>query len=630
MRRGARRTSYVRDGRGRFASTPGGGTPKRPPVKRVSRGTNRLTRDNSGRITSVGGNGATARGGRLRTGAGNLRARQTDRLKGAPQGVLSRGGKARGKVAAPTPRPATRQRVKPPIGTPRKGQVARALARAEANMQRGSAAVDKAQGRNNRNISRASAEAGNFQLSKPGSAEARKAKAAYDRLNGRISKGEKTRTTAANAGRRLRALERAMTRGYGPTIAKAKVRVGANKSLLESAPGDRIKGGRQRGTIAKPRGLKPGALAAKRQKPTAKVDMKQAISRAKELRQQASKLMAQGEALMGGGRRDGAIVNVPLGSRARQAETNRGIRGSQLVARAATLNNRADRVLERAVASRKKAEREAAKPAKAPRSAESLRLSRAKQVEKRRSITTNPAGNRADAAGRMAANAARTQQRALAFYGGKPKKKAVASRSAATSGLRPGELMNANARPVGTMAKPPRYKDPYETTGNWWKFNVMTAQAEAKKRGAAVGPWTSELGKILQAPGAYNPDSRLISFNSDSPYWRDPAMVSRMSRFTGHHSSANPLHTVLHEIGHQRDKASRSERVWRSAAPSLARRVSKYATTNRAEFVAEVYAGIQSGMKFDYQVMRAYRQAQGLSANPPARRRSRLRRPRKP
>jgi hypothetical protein len=45
-------------------------------------------------------------------------------------------------------------------------------------------------------------------------------------------------------------------------------------------------------------------------KPAGKVDMKQAINRAKELRQQASKLMAQGEALMGGGRRDGAIAKT--------------------------------------------------------------------------------------------------------------------------------------------------------------------------------------------------------------------------------------------------------------------------------------------------------------------------------
>ena len=62
-----------------------------------------------------------------------------------------------------------------------------------------------------------------------------------------------------------------------------------------------------------------------------------------------------------------------------------------------------------------------AKP-KRVRSAESLRVSRAKQVEKRRSITTNPAGVRASAAAKMAANATRTQQRAAAFYkaGGKP------------------------------------------------------------------------------------------------------------------------------------------------------------------------------------------------------------------
>ena len=100
MPRGSRRTSYVRDTRGRFASTPGGGAPNRPPTKKASRGTNRLTRDNSGRIAGVGKNGATARGGRLRTGAGNLRARQIDRLKRAPlQGAVSRGGKARSAAA---------------------------------------------------------------------------------------------------------------------------------------------------------------------------------------------------------------------------------------------------------------------------------------------------------------------------------------------------------------------------------------------------------------------------------------------------------------------------------------------------------------------------------------------------
>ena len=92
------------------------------------------------------------------------------------------------------------------------------------------------------------------------------------------------------------------------------------------------------------------------------------------------------------------------------------------------------------------AKAKAAKEAKPKRirSAESLRVSRAKQIEKRRSITTNPAGVRASAAAKMAANATRTQQRAAAFYkaGGKPaatakpavRRKSVGSISEAKAG----------------------------------------------------------------------------------------------------------------------------------------------------------------------------------------------------
>jgi hypothetical protein len=72
--------TYRRDSRGRFASG-GGSSGGRPAAKKVSRGPNRLTRDNSGRITSVGGDGATGRGGRLRTASGKKRATQLERLK---------------------------------------------------------------------------------------------------------------------------------------------------------------------------------------------------------------------------------------------------------------------------------------------------------------------------------------------------------------------------------------------------------------------------------------------------------------------------------------------------------------------------------------------------------------------
>ena len=89
--------TYKRDGNGRFASTGTSVKKSRPPAKSVAKGVNKLTRDNAGKITSVGGDGATARGGRLKTAAGNLRATQTKRLK-TMQGVSY--GKPAAKTAA--------------------------------------------------------------------------------------------------------------------------------------------------------------------------------------------------------------------------------------------------------------------------------------------------------------------------------------------------------------------------------------------------------------------------------------------------------------------------------------------------------------------------------------------------
>ena len=98
--------TYKRDSRGRFAS---GGSARSAPKARVvtgaravSGGRNRLTRDNAGRITSVGGQGATARGGRLRTASGAKRGAVMVRMKGTG-GKLRKpiGGGARVSKAEP-------------------------------------------------------------------------------------------------------------------------------------------------------------------------------------------------------------------------------------------------------------------------------------------------------------------------------------------------------------------------------------------------------------------------------------------------------------------------------------------------------------------------------------------------
>lgn len=107
--------TYKRDSRGRFAGGGGGSRSARPATKGLSTGRNRLTRNNSGQITSIGGNGATARGGRLKTAAGNQRARQVGRLKGGVAGTVSKTGKLRRKTANASPggkrRPPREQRI---------------------------------------------------------------------------------------------------------------------------------------------------------------------------------------------------------------------------------------------------------------------------------------------------------------------------------------------------------------------------------------------------------------------------------------------------------------------------------------------------------------------------------------
>lgn len=49
-----------------------------------------------------------------------------------------------------------------------------------------------------------------------------------------------------------------------------------------------------------------------------------------------------------------------------------------------------------------------------------------------------------------------------------------------------------------------------------------------------------------------------------------------------------------------------------SVGKRIARRVSKYATTNPAEFVAEVAGGRKTGRRYDHQVMKLYSAATGL------------------
>lgn len=182
-----------------------------------------------------------------------------------------------------------------------------------------------------------------------------------------------------------------------------------------------------KGTIGKPRGLKPQSarklrtgIAVNRMR-----SINQKIGKGPDLAQINIKGRFTGQA---GKRMDASI--------------DRAVKQTKAAQTAALMKPKAQVRAERAAKAEANRAAQAAKP-KRTRSVESLRASRAKQIEKRRSITTNPAGERASAAANMAANAARTQQRATAFYkaGGKPARAAATPRTGQ-------EIMKADVRKV--------------------------------------------------------------------------------------------------------------------------------------------------------------------------------------
>lgn len=159
---------------------------------------------------------------------------------------------------------------------------------------------------------------------------------------------------------------------------------------------------RPNGTIAKPKGLKPQS--------------------ARQLRTGMALNRMRGINAKMANKPDIAQQHIPgrfkgqAGKRL-DASIDRAVREVQAANRAKLMKPKEQVRAERAAAQAAKDAAAAAKP-KRSRSPESLRTSRAKQVQKRRGMNiSNPAAWRPESAARMAANAERTQQRALALYG---------------------------------------------------------------------------------------------------------------------------------------------------------------------------------------------------------------------
>jgi hypothetical protein len=201
----------------------------------------KYSRDNRGRFASSG-TGATARGGRLRTATGNKRATQTSQMTAAPRaGTVGKGGKARGstKPAAtvkPTQAPGSR------IKAARVGGVSRARLSGQ-KMNEGAGKRGKARQQRQQTMAIQRQMLGRI---KPGkSAEA-------------LSTGG---TLAARASLR-RARAKAGT-GASPAQRGAVKRAGTYLKASKERNRAAVKGAASRGTVAKPKGLKQGAVTAR-------------------------------------------------------------------------------------------------------------------------------------------------------------------------------------------------------------------------------------------------------------------------------------------------------------------------------------------------------------------------------
>lgn len=236
-----------------------------------------------------------------------------------------------------------------------------------------------------------------------------------------------------------------------------------------------------------------------------------------------------------------------------------------------------------------------------------------------------------------AGNLRATQTKRLKTMQGVSYEKPTARGSKALSSkLRPGEFARANLRPRNVMAKPKRQKNPYQSGKADLNYvisernddkkariaNAQTLKNLFEKQGFTV---KYESNRKNHTMASYNPRTNQMTINRSHSHHVNPRADAIRTRRVGMFSSSSPLHVYYHEMGHAKDKnlsdPSKQARLERgSQMYKLARRVSKYAATNSGEFVAETYAGRRTGRKYDYQVMAAYRQEQGLDPSPIVRR----------
>jgi hypothetical protein len=123
-------------------------------------------------------------------------------------------------------------------------------------------------------------------------------------------------------------------------------------------------------------------------------------------------------------------------------------------------------------------------------------------------------------------------------------------------------------------------------------------------------------------PPQYQP---VVFFNPKADFWKNPEEDSKREFESGWWTSSHPLHPIFHEIGHANhyasDRAKFKSAIYGGRIPDSIRvEIGKeigggrraYAFTNKAEFVAEIFAGVGAGRKFSPRVIELYKEYGGF------------------
>jgi len=182
--------------------------------------------------------------------------------------------------------------------------------------------------------------------------------------------------------------------------------------------------------------------------------------------------------------------------------------------------------------------------------------------------------------------------------------------------------------PFGKGPGNPNYRSQNEADKKARFANGAIAKQIAEGKGASVEFKSNQSSSVA----SYDQRTGKIQINRSHPYWQDPLTGGKDSRRKREWSSASPLAPNYHEIGHGRDKkrlasftllarlvagkdpeAQSYESIANSISQNakIARRVSRYAASSPAEFVAETFAGLRTGQRYDREVMKLYRELMG-------------------